>query len=122
MPRALSTASIAPIYFFEVLPAPDSKTKLSRVRDFLRSPAAEGAGLIYAGTRRETEEVSAFVREIVGLPVKHYHAGLDPATRAEVQDSFLSGDLPLVVATNAFGMGDDPARQSQRAAFRGDRL
>ena len=96
-----------PNLFFEVLPAPDSKTKLSRVRDFLCSPAAEGAGLIYAGTRRETEEVSAFVREIVGLPVKHYHAGLDPATRAEVQDSFLSGDLPLVVATNAFGMGID---------------
>ncbi len=103
-----------PNLFFEVLPAPDPKTKLNRVRDFLRSPAAEGAsqpgrggGLIYAGTRRETEEVSAFVREIVGLPVKHYHAGLDPATRAEVQDAFLSGDLPLVVATNAFGMGID---------------
>jgi ATP-dependent DNA helicase RecQ len=96
-----------PNIFFQVLPAPDPKTKLARVRDFLRSPAAEGAGLIYAGTRREAEEMSAFIKEMVGLPVRHYHAGLDAPTRAEVQDAFLSGDLPLVVATNAFGMGID---------------
>src|SRR4029079_616391 len=34
-----------------------------------------------------------------------YHAGLDNETRAETQDRFLAGDLPLVVATHAFGMG-----------------
>ncbi|MEK7323866.1 MAG: HRDC domain-containing protein, partial [Chloroflexota bacterium] len=43
----------------------------------------------------------------VGLPVQHYHAGLDGDLRSQIQDSFLAGDLPLIVATNAFGLGID---------------
>ncbi len=90
---------------FEVLSAPDVSAKLKLVRDFLTS--VEGAGIIYVGTRRDAEEVAEFAREMVGVDARHYHGMLDPAARAETQDAFMAGDLPLVVATNAFGMGID---------------
>ncbi len=89
----------------EVFSAPDVTAKLNLVRDFVT--AAEGAGIIYAGTRRDAEEVADFVRDVAGLQARHYHGALDDETRAEVQDAFMAGDLPVVVATNAFGMGID---------------
>lgn len=107
----LVTGFNRPNLYLEVLYAPDVKTKLALTREFLSN--IEGAGIIYAGTRRDTEEVADFVRQIcrdgVGrhLPAAHYHAGVDNETRHDVQDKFLAGDLPLVVATNAFGMGID---------------
>lgn len=91
--------------YLEVLYASDVKTKLRLTREFLSS--VQGAGIVYAGTRRDTEEVSDFVRQVCNLPAQHYHAGLENDTRAAIQDTFMAGDLPLVVATNAFGMGID---------------
>lgn len=90
---------------FEVISTPTPQSKLNVVRDFLME--AEGAGIIYTGTRRDAEEVAAFIRDDLGAPARHYHAALDADTRADVQDAFLAGDLPIIVATNAFGMGID---------------
>jgi ATP-dependent DNA helicase RecQ len=91
--------------YLEVLNAPDVKTKLALTREFLSN--VQGAGIVYVGTRRDAEEVAEFVRQICKLPAQHYHAGLENDTRAAIQDTFMAGDLPLVVATNAFGMGID---------------
>jgi ATP-dependent DNA helicase RecQ len=90
---------------FEVFAAPSLTAKHNFLRDFLKG--AEGAGIIYVGTRREAEEVAAFASDGLGLEVQHYHAGLDSDLRTQIQESFLAGDLPLIVATNAFGMGID---------------
>ena len=68
---------------------------------------ASGAGLVYVSTRKEAEEVSRLVREVSGQACEAYHAGLPDAERTFVQDRFIGGDLDLVVATNAFGMGVD---------------
>src|SRR4030095_9197608 len=43
----------------------------------------------------------------LGLTVGAYHAGLDDAKRTRMQDYFMAGDLDVIVATNAFGMGVD---------------
>lgn len=104
-PARLVTGFNRPNLTFEVFSARDTRTKLNLLRDLLTQ--IEGAGIIYTGTRRDAEEVAAFARETGGLDVRHYHAGLDAATRTAVQDAFMAGDLPLVVATNAFGMGID---------------
>jgi len=90
---------------FEVFSAADANAKLTLVREFLSE--AEGAGIIYVGTRKDAEEVAAFARESIGLEARAYHAGMDAGLRAETQDLFLAGDLPIIVATNAFGMGID---------------
>jgi ATP-dependent DNA helicase RecQ len=107
LPRAerLVAGFNRPNLSFEVFSTPSVQDKLNFLRDFLGD--SEGAGIIYTGTRRDAEEVADFVREVCGLEARHYHGALDPATRAQTQDAFLAGDLPLVVATNAFGMGID---------------
>ena len=42
-----------------------------------------------------------------GWAVDHFHGGMDPPDKTRVQDNFLRGDIPVIVATNAFGMGVD---------------
>ena len=101
----LVTGFNRPNLTFEVFSARDTPSKLSLIRDFLAQ--LEGAGIIYTGTRKDAEEVATFIRDTCDRDVRHYHAGLDAATRTAVQDAFMAGDLPLVVATNAFGMGID---------------
>ncbi|MBI3763155.1 MAG: RecQ family ATP-dependent DNA helicase, partial [Chloroflexi bacterium] len=92
---------------FEVLYTPNDKAKLRALRDVL--DRVDGAGIIYVGTRRDAEEVAEFVSQVVGLAAPYYHAGLDAESRSRVQESFMSGETSVVVATNAFGMGIDRA-------------
>ena len=66
-------------------------------------------GIIYAGRRRDTEEIADFLQRS-GFRADFYHAGLEPHERTRVQEAFFdnSGNgLDIVVATNAFGMGID---------------
>lgn len=65
-----------------------------------------GARLIYAATRRRVETIRNALREM-GLRAEAYHAGLPQTERARVQSHFLAAPNPVVVATNAFGMGID---------------
>ncbi len=68
-----------------------------------------GKGIVYAGRRRETEEIALYLKKR-GDRVDFYHAGRDGSERKRVQDRFFNDGpdgLDLVVATNAFGMGID---------------
>jgi ATP-dependent DNA helicase RecQ len=62
--------------------------------------------LVYAATRK-TAEAAAAVLERAGVKASAYHAGLKDEERTRVQDAFAAGVLPVVCATNAFGMGID---------------
>ena len=75
----------------------------------LGGPArAGGAAIVYAPTRRSTEDEA---RRLLahGWRTGAYHAGLGGEERTRVQRAFSSGELDVVVATNAFGMGIDRA-------------
>lgn len=63
-------------------------------------------GIVYTATRREAEELADSVRRN-GIAARAYHAGLTSGERSSTQDAFLNGELPVVVATTAFGMGID---------------
>ena len=65
-----------------------------------------GGAIVYCATRRHTEEVAEYLRD-KGIEAGHFHAGLQPETKKDVQQSFISGELQVIVATNAFGMGID---------------
>ncbi|TYR38261.1 RecQ family ATP-dependent DNA helicase [Sphingobacterium phlebotomi] len=65
-----------------------------------------GAGVIYVRNRRETQEVAQYLINH-GIPADFYHAGLDPQTRSQKQDSWMENRVRVIVATNAFGMGID---------------
>lgn len=66
------------------------------------------SGIIYCSTRKTTEELSKQLRNS-GIRCRPYHAGMSLADRNKIQDLFLSGQIPLVCATIAFGMGIDKA-------------
>jgi len=89
---------------WEVLPAGDHGEKIRLLRGFLRK--REGATIIYASTRRSVEAVRSALAS-TGVPAIAYHAGLTAGRRTEVQGRFLGDPAPVVVATNAFGMGID---------------
>jgi ATP-dependent DNA helicase RecQ len=69
------------------------------------------SGIIYCSTRNTVESVCADLKGR-GFPVTRYHAGLSDAERRENQDDFLYDRKPLMVATNAFGMGIDKSNVS----------
>jgi ATP-dependent DNA helicase RecQ len=65
-----------------------------------------GSGIIYARTRKNTARVAAYLREH-GYSADHYHGGLDSEERSRKQEAWMKGEVPLMVCTNAFGMGID---------------
>ena len=65
-----------------------------------------GGAIVYCATQRHTEEVAQFLQE-KGVQAGYFHGGVPAETRKNVQDSFISGQLRAIVATNAFGMGID---------------
>ncbi len=62
--------------------------------------------IIYVATQRHAEEIAAIARGL-GHEAAHYHGGMKKAERHGVQDAFMAGEMPIIVATNAFGMGVD---------------
>ncbi len=78
----------------------------------LAAALAEGNALpaiVYAGTRSASEESAHELRGSLGVEALAYHAGLDRGVRHQTQERFMSGEVPVIVATNAFGMGIDKA-------------
>ena len=75
------------------------------VADALESERPGGA-IVYCTTRRSTEDTAQALaaRRVVA---RHFHSGLSPERKREVQRGFHDGDIQVVVATNAFGMGID---------------
>ncbi|RWR08059.1 DNA helicase RecQ [Paenirhodobacter populi] len=64
------------------------------------------SGIVYCASRARTETLAAALRE-AGHPACHYHGGMDPDDRREVEARFQREDGLIVVATVAFGMGID---------------
>ena len=97
---------------FRVEEIPNSR-KVRRIDQLLReviaatpeSPAS-GAAIIYARSRHRTQYLAEMLRS-QGWNAEHFHGGLDPPQKQRVQDAFIGGNLPIIVATNAFGMGID---------------
>jgi ATP-dependent DNA helicase RecQ len=71
-----------------------------------RVRAMTGCGLVYTASRRDADDYASELRED-GARVASYHAGLPSAERDRVHREFRDGDLDVVVATSAFGMGID---------------
>src|SRR5690606_21599295 len=63
-------------------------------------------GIVYCATRKSVDQVADKLEKAHG-PVIRYHGGLSDKERNEAQEAFMSKQLHVVVATNAFGMGID---------------
>jgi RecQ family ATP-dependent DNA helicase len=73
----------------------------------LLASAERRPAIVYATSRKMSEQLAAELAR--KIPAAAYHAGLDAATRERVQTAFQAGELDVVVATIAFGMGIDKA-------------
>jgi ATP-dependent DNA helicase RecQ len=82
----------------------ESADKISRIVYWIKK--INGSGIVYCKTRRRTKEISDLLN---GYQLKSdfYHAGLDQDTRKEKQQRWINGTTPIMVCTNAFGMGID---------------
>ncbi|MFN8751478.1 MAG: RecQ family ATP-dependent DNA helicase, partial [Betaproteobacteria bacterium] len=81
----------------------DARAQLLR---FIRDEHPGEAGIVYCLTRRKVDETAAWL-SAQGITALGYHAGMDAATRAGVQERFQREEAVVVVATIAFGMGID---------------
>ena len=83
--------------------------KFAHVHNVLESDLpsdGKGGAIVYCATRRQTAEMAEFL-QLKGVKTGHFHGGLPPETKKVVQESFISGKLQVIAATNAFGMGID---------------
>lgn len=81
-----------------------STDKISHVIKWAKK--INGSGIVYCRTRRRTKEISDFLAGH-DLQCDFYHAGLDQDIRKEKQERWINGSVPIMVCTNAFGMGID---------------
>jgi ATP-dependent DNA helicase RecQ len=89
---------------WHVLPAKNDSEKDRLLLRLLRG--REGSAIVYASTRRAVDALTILLNG-TGIRAVGYHAGLPDRDRKGIQEEFMSGRTPVVVATNAFGMGID---------------
>ena len=83
----------------------DEANKLPTLVPWLKT-REHSAGIIYVTLQKTAEQVAeSLLRQ--GVQATAYHAGLGPEQRQSIQQQFMSGKIPLIVATIAFGMGID---------------
>lgn len=98
----VSTGFERPNLSFQVVRDQDKDTYLL---EYLKLNAGQ-SGIIYASTRKEVERLTNLLNHH-HFPVTKYHGGLTEVERSQNQEDFLFDRKPLMVATNAFGMGID---------------
>lgn len=100
-PQLLVGGFDRPNIYLRVQPASDVE------KDLLLPPLVRGRrALVYAATRKTAEAAAAHLNASA-VKAAAYHAGLKDDERTRVQEAFADGSLPVVCATNAFGMGID---------------
>lgn len=103
-PSITVTGFDRPNLYFDVISMP-RKDKASWVASYIASHPDE-SGIVYCATRKTTEALTDTLNQM-GHPAVAYHGGMSPDAREAAQRDFITDKVPVVVATNAFGMGID---------------
>ena len=106
-PAVVTTGFDRPNLFFSVLrPAKKDNRLIELIKE-----RRDKSGIIYCSTRKKVESVCDLLIKN-GFPATRYHAGLSDKERVKNQDDFVYDRKPVMVATNAFGMGIDKSNVS----------
>ena len=100
----VNTGLHRPNLAYRVLPVTNDEEKQRQVVEIARG--LDGAGIIYAATVRHVEQLRQLLKQ-EGVQAVAYHGRMRASDRSTAQDGFMNGGVPLIVATNAFGMGID---------------
>ncbi|HEX6443493.1 MAG TPA: RecQ family ATP-dependent DNA helicase [Streptosporangiales bacterium] len=103
-PVVVTTGMDRPNLFLEARLCTDEDQRRARLREAVTG--LDGSGIVYTATRRGTGELADDLRA-AGVDTRAYHGGMRRGERDEVQRAFADGELRVVVATSAFGMGID---------------
>ncbi|MCT4633407.1 MAG: DNA helicase RecQ [Firmicutes bacterium] len=90
------------LYYSVVKPS----DKFRYLKEYLSGRNNGDTGIIYCSTRKTVESLGDKLSKI-GFSVGSYHGGMASEVRESVQDAFMGGNIDIIVATNAFGMGID---------------
>lgn len=93
-----------PNLYFDVVKL-ETKYKAAWVARYVADHPDE-SGIVYCATRKTTEALADTLNQM-GRPAVAYHGGMSPDARETAQRDFITDKVPVVVATNAFGMGID---------------
>ena len=104
-PKVLVTGFDRKNLFFKVNQMSSSKERNTAIINYIKEHESD-SGIIYCATRKNVEAVWEML-ENMGISVTKYHAGLSNEERKQNQDDFIYDVKPVIVATNAFGMGID---------------
>ncbi len=89
-------------------PAQQKREQVLSLLQEQRQFTGDGAVIIFCNRRKYTEEMAEFLSNN-GIKSDFFHAGRDPHSKRAVQQAFMDGDIAVMAATNAFGMGVDKA-------------
>lgn len=106
-PLRMVTGFDRPNLYFSVK---SPKKKLPALLELLEE-RRDSSGIVYCATRAAADEVWGALRQR-GFPATRYHAGLPDKERRRNQEDFQYDEKPVMVATNAFGMGIDKSNVS----------
>ncbi len=81
------------------------KNKADFALKYVREHMSE-SGIIYCATRKNADMLTGLLIQS-GINCGKYHAGMDNGARKRFQDAFIKDEIPVIIATNAFGMGID---------------
>ena len=98
--RVFKASFVRPNLAYEVRHAED---KISALFNLLRDVEC---AIVYVRSRQQTREYAKMLTQM-GIPANFYHAGLSSLDKQARQDAWMRGEYPVMVATNAFGMGID---------------
>ena len=102
--RVINTGTHRPNLSYRVRPVSSDADKQRQLVEILRE--AVGSTIVYAATVRHVDALLALFRA-EGITATSYHGRQRAHDRAEAQDAFMTGAVPTIIATNAFGMGID---------------
>ena len=103
-PAVTVTGFDRPNLYFDVVKL-ETKYKAAWVARYVADHPDE-SGIVYCATRKTTEALAGTLNQM-GHPAVAYHGGMSPDAREVAQRDFITDKVPVVVATNAFGMGID---------------
>lgn len=103
-PAVTVTGFDRPNLYFDVVKL-ETKYKAAWVARYVADHPDE-SGIVYCATRKTTEALADTLNQM-GHPAVSYHGGMSPDAREAAQRNFITDKVPVVVATNAFGMGID---------------
>ncbi|KRK85812.1 superfamily II DNA helicase [Levilactobacillus koreensis JCM 16448] len=104
-PEIVSESVNRPNIFLDVENVADEPEKQARLRSLVSQ--LQQPGVVYFSSKQQATDTALWLHQETGVRAAAYHAGLDSEDRFKIQQQFMAGQLDVICATSAFGMGID---------------